>query len=102
MEDSYAPPEWHYNPSGWSQRLPIVALAFVGFGIALYLALYQWDVFASVWEPFVGEGSRVILTSSISRLLPVPDAALGAFGYLLDAVAGITGGASVGARCPGS
>ncbi|MGH8071063.1 MAG: vitamin K epoxide reductase family protein [Candidatus Entotheonellia bacterium] len=92
MADSYAPPEWHYNPSGWSQRLPIVALAFVGFGIAMYLALYQWNVFASVWEPFFGEGSRVILTSSISRLLPVPDAALGTFGYLLDAVAGIIGG----------
>lgn len=92
MADSYAPPEWNYNPSGWSQRLPIVALAFVGFGIAMYLALYQWNVFASVWEPFFGEGSRVILTSSISRLLPVPDAALGTFGYLLDAVAGIIGG----------
>jgi hypothetical protein len=102
VADSYTPPEWHYNPSGWSQRLPIVALAFVGFGIAMYLALYQCDVFASVWEPFFGEGSRVILTSSISRLLPAPDAALGAFGYLLDAVAGIIGGASVGARCPGS
>jgi uncharacterized membrane protein len=92
VADSYAPPEWSYNPSGWSQRLPIVALAFVGFGIAMYLALYQWEVFASVWEPFFGEGSRVILTSSISRLLPVPDAAFGAFGYLLDAVAGIIGG----------
>jgi Vitamin K epoxide reductase family len=92
VADSYTPPGWNYNPSGWSQRLPIVALAFAGFGIAMYLALYQWDVFASVWEPFFGEGSRVILTSSISRLLPVPDAALGAFGYLLDAVAGIIGG----------
>jgi uncharacterized membrane protein len=92
VADSYAPPGWHYNPSGWSQRLPIVALAFVGFGIAIYLALYQWGVVASVWEPFFGEGSRVILTSSISHLLPVPDAALGAFGYLLDAVAGIIGG----------
>jgi Vitamin K epoxide reductase family len=46
----------------------------------------------SMPEPFFGEGSRVILTSSISRLLPVPDAALGAFGYLLDVVAGIIGG----------
>jgi len=69
-----------------------VALACLGFGIAMYLALYQWGVFASVWEPFFGEGSRVILTSSVSHLLPVPDAALGAFGYLLDAVTGIIGG----------
>jgi Vitamin K epoxide reductase family len=68
-----------------------VALAFAGFGIAMYLALYQWDMVASVWEPFFGEGSRVILTSSVSHLLPVPDAALGAFGYLRDAVAGLIG-----------
>ncbi|HEX2194331.1 MAG TPA: vitamin K epoxide reductase family protein, partial [Candidatus Limnocylindria bacterium] len=45
-----------------------------------------------VWEPFFGDGSRVILNSSISHLLPVPDAALGAFGYLLDAVTGVIGG----------
>jgi hypothetical protein len=44
----------------------------VGFGIAMYLALYQWEVFARVWEPFFGEGSRVILTSSISRLFRLP------------------------------
>jgi uncharacterized membrane protein len=88
----FIPPGWDDNPSSWSQRLPIIALALAGFGIAMYLALYQWGVFASVWEPFFGEGSRVILTSSISRLLPVPDAALGAFGYLLDAVAGVIGG----------
>jgi Vitamin K epoxide reductase family len=98
--DSDTPPGWAYNPSSWSQRLPIVALAFAGFGIAMYLALYQWDVFARVWEPFFGEGSRVILTSSISRLLPVPDAALGAFGYLLDAVAGLIGGRQRGRTRP--
>ena len=92
MADSSTPPEWAYNLSSWPQRLPIVALAFVGFGIAMYLALHQWEVFARVWESFFGEGSRVILTSSILRLLPVPDAALGAFGYLLDAVAGLIGG----------
>jgi uncharacterized membrane protein len=92
VADPYTPTGWGYNPSSWSQRVPIVALAFSGFAIAMYLALYQWHVFASVWEPFFGEGSRVILTSNISRLLPIPDAALGAFGYLLDAVTGVIGG----------
>ncbi len=87
-----APPGWAYNPSSWSQRLPIVALALAGFGIATYLALYQWGVLASVWEPFFGQGSQVILTSYISHLLPIPDAAFGAFGYLLDAVTGVVGG----------
>ena len=100
MADSSAPPGWAYNLSIWSQLLPIVALAFVGFGIAMYLALYQWGVLASVWEPFFGEGSRMILTSSVSHLLPIPDAALGAFGYLLDAVAGLIGGRPARRREP--
>jgi len=92
MNENQAPPGWSYNPSAWSQRLPIVALAFVGFGIALYLALYQWRVFDTVWEPFFGGGSRTILNSGVSRILPIPDAALGAVGYIADAVTGIIGG----------
>lgn len=86
------PPGWDYNPSAWDQRVPIVVLALVGFVVAGYLALYQWDVFATVWEPFFGEGSRVILDSSVSHIFPIPDAALGALGYLLDAVTGVVGG----------
>src|SRR5690242_1352099 len=86
--DRDAPPSWSYNPSAWGQRLPIVGLALVGFGIAAYLALYQLGVVARVWEPFFGAGSHTILTSGVSRLLPIPDAALGALGYLLDAASG--------------
>ena len=89
---SHTPPDWSYNPSEWSQRLPIVGLATIGFGVALYLALYQWRVIASVWEPFFGGGSETILNSGISRILPIPDAALGALGYLVDAVTGLVGG----------
>lgn len=47
-----------------------------------------------MWEPFFGDGSRVILGSSVSRTLPLPDAALGAAGYLVDAVTGAIGGRS--------
>jgi uncharacterized membrane protein len=86
------PAGWSYNPSSWSERLPIVGLALIGFVIASYLALYQLRVFTNVWEPFFGDGSRTILNSSVSRILPIPDAALGAFGYLLDAITGIIGG----------
>ncbi|MGH2356164.1 MAG: vitamin K epoxide reductase family protein [Chloroflexota bacterium] len=89
---SAAPPGWDYNPSTWSQRLPIILLALVGFAIATFLALYQWRILPDVWEPFFGEGSRIILNSAVSHVLPVPDAALGAFGYLLDAVTGAIGG----------
>lgn len=89
--DSNVPPGWSYNPSSWPQRLPIVGFALVGFAIATYLTLYQVRILPNVWEPFFGRGSRIILNSPVSRVLPVPDAALGAFGYLVDAVTGIIG-----------
>jgi len=90
--DAVAPPGWRANPSSWGQRLPIVALALIGTGIAGYLTLFQVGWIEQVWEPFFGDGSRTILTSSVSRVLPIPDAALGALGYLADAVGGAVGG----------
>lgn len=92
LEKSDVPPGWDYNPSAWSQRVPLVAVAGLGFGIAGYLALYQYRVVSAVGEPFFGRGSELTLNSEISRILPVSDAALGALGYLLDAVTGIIGG----------
>lgn len=89
---SDTPPGWSYNPSAWSQRIPIVLLALLGFAIAGYLSLFQFGLIGSVWEPFFGDGSERVLTSEISRVLPVPDAALGAAGYLVDAVTGVIGG----------
>jgi uncharacterized membrane protein len=86
------PPGWQDNPSEWPQRLPIVGLALVGTAIATYLSLFQYGVIDTVWEPFFGEGSRIVLESRLSEVLPVKDAALGAFGYLLDAVTGSIGG----------
>ncbi|MGH7230415.1 MAG: vitamin K epoxide reductase family protein [Nitrospiraceae bacterium] len=91
-EDLDAPPDWSYNPSSWSERLWIVGVAVFGFGIASYLALYQWRVVPEVWEPFFGQGSETVLHSFISKLLPIPDAALGALAYLLDAITGAVGG----------
>lgn len=89
MED--IPPGWNYNPASLSQRLPIIILAFIGFGIAAYLTLYQLGIIKTVWEPFFGDGSVTILNSFVSEILPVPDAALGAFSYFLDAIGGIVG-----------
>jgi uncharacterized membrane protein len=86
------PDGWDYNPSTWQQRIPIIILALIGFGVATYLSLFQMKIIPSVWEPFFGKGSRTILTSSISYVLPIPDAALGAAGYLADAVTGVAGG----------
>jgi uncharacterized membrane protein len=92
IKNDLIPPGWDYNPASWSQRIPIIVLALIGFVIATYLALYQLDIVANVWEPFFGSDSILILNSEVSNILPIPDAALGAFGYLLDAVTGVIGG----------
>lgn len=86
------PPGWDYSPSSWSQRLPIIALAFVGFFIARYLSAYQLGHIPAVWDPFFGDGTRVIITSDVSRAWPVADAGLGALSYLLEALSGMMGG----------
>jgi hypothetical protein len=62
----------------------LVLLAAAGFGISGYLAAFQIGVITDVWDPFFGEGSRRVLTSQVSTLLPVPDALLGTVGYGLD------------------
>ena len=90
--DPNTPPGWSYDPSSWAQRLPLVALAVLGTGIAGYLGLFQMHAITSIWEPFFGEGSRTILTSGASSVLPIPDAVLGALGYVVDAVTGAIGG----------
>lgn len=96
--DVDVPPGWSVNPSVWSQRLPIVALAVVGGVAATWLALFQQGVIDSAWEPFFGEGTRRIVSESgFSRFFeewPIRDAGIGAIGYLVDAVTGMIGGTS--------
>ena len=88
------PPQLSFNPSEWRSRLRVLVLALAGFCIAIYLALYQWRVLKTVWEPFFGNGSERVLHSFVSRLLPVPDAFLGALGYLADFATGLIGGST--------
>lgn len=81
------------DPSAWSHRRPVIALALVGCGIASYLSLYQWHVTSSVWDPLFGtRSSEAVLTSFVSRLAPVPDATLGAIAYLVEAALAALGG----------
>jgi uncharacterized membrane protein len=75
-----------------ARRAFIAGLALAGLAIAVYLTLYQLGIAPTVWEPFFGDGSRRVLHSPISRLLPVPDASLGAAGYLVELVTGLIGG----------
>ena len=89
------PPGWDYNPSAWPHRLPVLGLAVAGCAIATYLTLFQVAVLGSVWEPFFGNGSEYLLKQSpVAHFLPLPDASLGAFVYLCEAVADLLGGPS--------
>lgn len=86
------PPGWDYSPSGWTNRLPIIMLAFVGLFISRYLAAFQLGHIESAWDPFFGAGSERIVTSSVSEAWPVADAGLGATVYVLEILTGVIGG----------
>jgi hypothetical protein len=89
------PPPFSYNPSAWGQRIPIVILAAVAAVIAGYMALYQWRIIGSMWDPMFGEQSQQVLDSDVSetmrRWIRLPDAALGMLAYLGDAIFGLAG-----------
>lgn len=93
MDAAVAP--FDYNPSAWSQRIPICLLALVAFWIATYMGLYQWKLIDSVWDPVFGDQSQKVLDSdlakSMDRMIGIPDAIFGALAYLGDALFGIAG-----------
>jgi hypothetical protein len=86
---------WNYNPSGWRERIPICILAGIAFLISTYMALYQWRLIDSVWDPIFGMQSALVLDSQVSERMRlwfrIPDAALGALAYLGDAIFGLAG-----------
>jgi uncharacterized membrane protein len=85
------PPGWSFNPSSWTQRMPVVALAFVGLFFSRYLAAYQLGHIDAAWDPFFGSGTERVITSEVSEAFPVPDAGLGAMVYVLEIVTGVIG-----------
>jgi len=92
------PPGWTYNPSAWTQRIPIIATALLGLTVARYLAGYQLGHLPSVLDPFFQgsssdprNGTEEIITSALSKSWPVSDAALGAYTYLLEILTGLVG-----------
>lgn len=96
--DDDRPLGWSYSPSSFTQRIPIVALAFVGLFVSRYLAAYQMGHIDGLWDPFFGpgdagaaNGSEAVVTSWVSKGFPIADAGLGAFAYGLDILAGAIG-----------
>lgn len=92
------PPGWSYNPSAWTQRLPIIATALIGLFVARYLAGYQLGHIPAVWDPFFDgsptdpqNGTEEVITSALSKAFPVSDAALGGYTYLMEILTGLVG-----------
>jgi uncharacterized membrane protein len=88
---------WSYSPSSYAQRMPIVALAFIGLLISRYLAAYQLGHIDIAWDPFFrgvdGEsnGTETVITSAVSKAFPIADAGFGAVAYALDILTGAIG-----------
>jgi hypothetical protein len=92
------PPGWGYNPSAWTQRLPIIALALVGLHVSRYLAAYQLGLVDNVWEPFFHgsltdpqNGTEEIITSHVAEAWPISDGGLGGITYILEILTGVIG-----------
>lgn len=91
------PPGWDFSPSDWTQRLPVIALAFIGLFISRHLAAYQLGHIEAAWDPFfqgvrtARNGTEEIITSAVAEAWPVSDAGLGAVVYLLEILVGISG-----------
>jgi nucleoside-diphosphate-sugar epimerase len=92
------PVGWSYNPSTWTQRLPIIVLAIVGLYVSRYLAAYQLGHVDNVYEPFFDgspsdpkNGTEEIITSWVSEAWPVSDAAVGGYTYALEILTGAVG-----------
>jgi len=87
---------WSYSPSSYVQRVPIVALAFIGLFISRYLGAFQLGHIEGVWDPFFPardgqNGSEIVVTSSVSKAFPIADAGFGAVAYALDILTGAIG-----------
>lgn len=86
---------YQYNPSAWMQRIPIAVLALVAAAITGHMALFQWGLIETVWDPVFGKQSERVLKSDLAHqmylIIGIHDAALGGLAYLGDAILGLAG-----------
>ncbi len=88
------PPGWTYNPSSWPQRWIMIVTGFAGWMVSRYLAAFQLGYIDAVWDPFFGNGSRLVLNSDMSHMWPISDAGLGALAYTFEFLMGWMGAPS--------
>lgn len=90
-EGAENPPGWSFNPSEWGPRVITVTLAMVCWFLARYLAAYQLKYIDHIYDPFFGDGTVKVITSSLAQGFPVSDAGLGALVYSLEFILGWLG-----------
>jgi uncharacterized membrane protein len=88
------PPGWSYNPSTWSQRGIIIALAVINVLLSRYLTAFQLGYAHTIWDPFFSPGTHAVLTSRLSKSFPISDAGLGTVSYIIEILMGFMGGRS--------
>lgn len=86
------PKGWSYNPSSWPQRWIMIATGLLGYFVSRYLAAFQLGYIDVPWDPFFGEGTRLVLNSDVSHSMPISDAALGTVAYTFEFLMGFMGG----------
>ncbi|MES2199729.1 MAG: vitamin K epoxide reductase family protein [Chlamydiota bacterium] len=90
-EGGETPEGWSFNPSEWSPRIITVSLAMVCWFLARYMSAYQLGYIDHVYDPFFGDGTTKVITSSVAHMCPVSDAGLGALVYSLEFILGWMG-----------
>lgn len=91
-EGTENPAGWSFNPSAFAPRVITVFLAMICWFLARYLAAYQLGYIDHIFDPFFGNGTTLVITSSLAQGFPVSDAGLGAFAYSMEFVLGVIGG----------
>ena len=85
------PAGWSFNPSSWPRRWILILLSFFAWMTSRYLSAYQLGYTDFAWDPFFGNSTVKVLTSKISKSLPVSDAGLGAMAYTFEFLMGFLG-----------
>ena len=91
---SETPQGWSYNPSSWTQRGIMIALAFIGWILSRYMGAFQLGYVDYAWDPFFGNSTENVLNSDMSHSWPISDAALGSLAYTLEFLMGFMGSPS--------
>lgn len=82
---------WSFNPSTYGQRLSVITLAYGAYLFSRYMAFYELGYIDAIWDPVFGNGTKEVVTSTISKMFPIPDAGLGSWVYSVEVLMGIHG-----------